>query len=68
MKANIALTETDVVSNSLLTERQRREMRANLDRDIQAFLSRGGQVQHIDANVRADPPRKPNMNYGSAPI
>ncbi len=47
---------------------ERDEVRSQLQADVEAFLSRGGQVTQIDNNVRADPPRKPTMNYGSAPI
>ena len=36
--------------------------------EVEAFLSRGGQIQQIDDNVMADPPRKPQTNYGSRPI
>lgn len=33
-----------------------------------AFLARGGQVQAIEPNVVADPPKKPDSKYGSRPI
>jgi len=39
-----------------------------LSTDVEAFLQNGGRVQKIADNVRADPPKKPNMTYGSAPI
>ncbi|PID42894.1 MAG: hypothetical protein CSB48_08725 [Proteobacteria bacterium] len=68
MKADTNPGKTDLFNNTELTEKQRRDIRLNLNRDIEAFLSRGGRVQVIDANVRADPPRKPSVNYGSAPI
>ncbi len=58
----------DVSNTSQLTEKQRKEIRDSLERDIAAFLNGGGQVQKIDDNVRADPPRKPTINYGTAPI
>lgn len=44
------------------------EARASLQSDVEAFLARGGQIQQIDDNVMADPPRKPQSNYGSRPI
>jgi hypothetical protein len=46
----------------------RNTVRQQLNSDVAEFLSRGGNVSQIADNVRADPPRKPNMNYGSAPI
>lgn len=51
-----------------LTEAQRKEIRCQLHSDVEAFLSGGGEVQRIADNVRADPPRKPTINYGSSPI
>lgn len=46
----------------------RENMRQQLSNDIENFLKNGGSVQRVDNNVRADPPKKPSMNYGSAPI
>ncbi len=46
----------------------RKQMRDQLQRDIEEFMKRGGQVQQIEDNVRADPPRKPAADYGSSPI
>ncbi|TXH98879.1 MAG: hypothetical protein E6Q72_00835 [Pseudomonas sp.] len=39
-----------------------------LARAMEEFLSRGGKVQEIEANVVADPPKKPDSKYGSRPI
>lgn len=39
-----------------------------LAKAIEEFLARGGKVQEIDANVVADPPKKPDSKYGSRPI
>jgi hypothetical protein len=46
----------------------RETVRHKLNDDVEAFLRQGGRVQVIADNVRADPPKKPTMNYGSAPI
>jgi len=46
----------------------RESVRQQLSCDVEQFLKNGGNVQRVDNNVRADPPKKPNMNYGSAPI
>ncbi|PJI46833.1 MAG: hypothetical protein CTR55_24985 [Pseudomonas sp.] len=39
-----------------------------LARAMEEFLTRGGQVQEIEPNVVADPPKKPDSKYGSRPI
>ncbi len=39
-----------------------------LERAMQEFLARGGKVQEVEANVVADPPKKPDSKYGSRPI
>ena len=46
----------------------RKKLRNKMDADVEAFLGRGGQISEIEANVMADPPRKPTSNYGSRPI
>ncbi|MDQ7914433.1 transcriptional regulator SutA [Pseudomonas sp. 102515] len=48
-------------------EAKQRERDA-LEKAMQDFLARGGRVQEIDANVVADPPKKPDSKYGSRPI
>ena len=42
--------------------------RRRLQEEVEAFLSRGGMIRQIPANVRADPPKKPESNYGGQPI
>ena len=44
------------------------KLREKLQADMTAFLQRGGHVTVVADNVRADPPRKPNVNYGTGPI
>ena len=46
----------------------KKNQRSQLQNDIAAFLKKGGQVQAIDPHVTADPPKKPESNYGSRPI
>ena len=43
-------------------------LRAQLQADIEAFLSNGGAVENVDSTLKNDPPRKPVSNYGSRPI
>ena len=54
-------------SNELL-QKTRDDIRQQLSNDVENFLKNGGSVQRVENNVRADPPKKPSMNYGSAPI
>lgn len=51
-----------------LSLEERAEVRSQLLSDVEVFLGNGGKVTQVDNNVRADPPRKPSMSYGSAPI
>lgn len=58
-----ALADSDGAS-AIERERARRQ----LESDIEAFLASGGKIQSIDTNVMADPPKKPQSNYGGQPI
>ena len=57
---------TDINIDSSLAAKNRE--REELQRQIEEFLSRGGTINQVDANVCADPPQKPSSNYGSRPI
>lgn len=46
----------------------RETLRNKVDSEVEAFLKAGGQINKIEPNVMADPPRKPTSNYGSRPI
>lgn len=56
----------DLPNSATIAERQRQ--RDQVAAEIEAFLARGGGITTIDDNVRADPPKKPESNYGSRPI
>lgn len=43
-------------------------LRQQLRNEVEAFLARGGTINEIPSNVVADPPRKPQTNYGGQPI
>lgn len=58
----------DSVSMSAGSMEAHRRLRDNMASDVEAFLAGGGQIQQIEPNVMADPPRKPQSNYGSRPI
>ena len=61
-----AKSAEDVPEERTVSSRQ--ALRDEMDRQIQDFLSRGGRIQEVDPNVTADPPRKPESDYGSRPI
>ncbi|SMF12472.1 hypothetical protein SAMN02745866_00783 [Alteromonadaceae bacterium Bs31] len=42
--------------------------RKRLEDEIAAFLAGGGKISEIPPNVVADPPKKPQSNYGGQPI
>ena len=46
----------------------REQIRQQLQSDVEAFLAKGGRINEIEPNVVADPPRKPQSNYGGQPI
>lgn len=50
------------------TVESRSPIRDQLADDIAAFLQRGGSIDQIDPDVTADPPKKPQSNYGSRAI
>ena len=50
------------------TVTSRANIRTELSDQITEFLAKGGTINQIDPNVMADPPRKPQSNYGSRPI
>lgn len=60
-------THADDMPNSA-TIAERKRLRDEVASEVEAFLSKGGGITTIDDNVRADPPKKPESNYGSRPI
>ena len=44
------------------------ETRDQLADDIERFLSQGGAIEEVPRNLRADPPKKPESNYGRGSI
>ncbi|WP_185235823.1 hypothetical protein [Teredinibacter franksiae] len=58
----VALTLTGEALSS--KEAERTKMQA----EIEAFLASGGTISRVANNVVADPPKKPESNYGGQPI
>jgi hypothetical protein len=50
------------------TVASRQKLREQMAQEIEEFLARGGKINQIEPNVTADPPRKPDTDYGSRPI
>lgn len=50
------------------TVASRQKQRDEMSKEIEEFLARGGKIAHIEPNVTADPPKKPDSDYGSRPI
>ena len=46
----------------------REEARSQLGADLEAFLAQGESIVEVPQNYRADPPKKPENNYGRGSI
>ncbi len=42
----------------------RQSIRSRLAADVEAFLAQGGSIEEVPDDYRADPPRRPQGNYG----
>lgn len=59
---------TDIDTAESLTVSSKEALRRQLEEEMERFLAKGGKVQEIPPDVTADPPKKPESNYGSKPI
>ena len=59
---------TSVTVELGISEAERERARLQLQADVEAFLAGGGKIQSVDVNVMADPPKRPQSNYGGQPI
>ena len=50
------------------TVESRKKLRESLSNQVEQFLKNGGKIQEIPTNVTADPPKKPNGEYGNRSI
>jgi len=46
----------------------RAALRNTIAADVEAFLARGGSIEKVADDHRADPPKKPESNYGRGSI
>ena len=43
-------------------------VRSQLAADVERFLKQGGRIQEVPVDFRADPPKRPESNYGRGSI
>ena len=67
-EATAAQDFKDRDDSELHTLSSKAHIRESLEEDIANFLKNGGEVKQIAPNVMADPPKKPESNYGGRPI
>ena len=58
----------NVNDNSVYSPEAKADERDQLAADIEQFLQQGGQVRDVPRGERADPPKKPENNYGRGSI
>ena len=46
----------------------REPIRTEIASDVEKFLDGGGEIEEVPRNFRADPPRRPENNYGRGSI
>ena len=46
----------------------KQDVRGQLADDVERFLRDGGGIEEVPRNFRADPPKKPESNYGRGSI
>ena len=66
--ARKAKKSAEVEVEELPSIEAKQKERDALARAMEEFLARGGHIQEVEANVVADPPKKPDGKYGSRPI
>ena len=50
------------------TVESRRRLREMLTSQVEEFLNKGGKIEAVPSNITANPPKKPESNYGNRPI
>ena len=60
--------EQENLSEAVYSPEAKAEDRDQIASDVEKFLNQGGAVKDIPKGERADPPRKPENNYGRGSI
>jgi len=55
-------------ADTATSQTAKESMRQQLAADVEAFLAAGGQIEEVPHDYRADPPKKPENNYGRGSI
>jgi len=58
----------NLTSETMHTVSARERARQQLEADLTEFLKKGGCVESVAHDYRADPPKKPENNYGRGSI
>lgn len=67
--ATEATLEANIEAPSIETSLNAKEAeRLRIHEEVQAFLKQGGKIDRISSDIVADPPKKPESNYGGQPI
>jgi len=69
--SNAAVDDGDeeaVAADAGTSQTAKESMRQQLAADVEAFLAAGGQIEEVPHDYRADPPKKPENNYGRGSI
>lgn len=67
-KEKVESSNDEQIGDLNTTLSQKQKEREALKAQMEAFLSSGGNIHHIERDVLADPPQKPKSNYGGQPI
>lgn len=57
-----------IAADTATSQTAKESMRQQLAADVEAFLAAGGRIQEVPHDYRADPPKKPENNYGRGSI
>ena len=62
------MEQTTTSDGEVYSPEAREEKRDKLAEDVENFLKSGGKVDEVPRGERADPPKKPENNYGRGSI
>ena len=68
MASSQATEETPASGADAYTAVRKTAARNQLEDDVERFLAEGGNIEQVPRDFRADPPKKPESNYGRGSI